>query len=141
MQAAIGLAQLDRLPGFISARQNNFANLNELLSGITHLTLPSATPSSKPSWFGFPITLSEDAPFSRVELLRYLDQQKIGTRLLFAGNLTRQPYMAGRNYRVADTLTNADRIMNQTFWVGLWPGLEQAALDHIGQSLEDFCGR
>jgi CDP-6-deoxy-D-xylo-4-hexulose-3-dehydrase len=141
MQAAIGLAQLDRLPGFISARQNNFAYLSERLSGINHLRLPSATPSSNPSWFGFPITLSDDAPFSRVELLRYLDQQKIGTRLLFAGNLIRQPYMAGRNYRVADTLKNADRITNQTFWVGLWPGLEKAALNHIVQSLEDFCGQ
>jgi CDP-6-deoxy-D-xylo-4-hexulose-3-dehydrase len=139
MQAAIGLAQLDRLPGFISARQNNFANLNELLSGITHLTLPSATPSSKPSWFGFPITLSEDAPFSRVELLRYLDQQKIGTRLLFAGNLTRQPYMAGRNYRVADTLTNADRIMHNTFWVGLWPGLKAEHLKLMAYKLHAFC--
>jgi CDP-6-deoxy-D-xylo-4-hexulose-3-dehydrase len=141
MQAAIGLAQLDRLPGFISARQNNFAYLSERLSGINHLSLPSATPSSTPSWFGFPITLSDDAPFSRVELLRYLDQQKIGTRLLFAGNLIRQPYMAGRNYRVADTLKNADRITNQTFWVGLWPGLEKAALNHIVQSLEYFCGQ
>ncbi len=141
MQAAIGLAQLDRLPSFIAARQNNFAYLGERLTGIAHLTLPTATPGSNPSWFGFPITLAEDAPFSRVDLLRYLDQQKIGTRLLFAGNLTRQPYMAGRHYRIADTLNNADRIMNQTFWVGLWPGLEQAALDHIGQTLEEYCGR
>lgn len=141
MQAAIGQAQLDRLPGFITARQNNFAYLGERLAGIAHLALPNPTPGSHPSWFGFPITLAEDAPFNRVDLLRYLDQQKIGTRLLFAGNLTRQPYMAGRHYRVADTLSNADRIMNQTFWVGLWPGLERAALEHIGQALEDYCGR
>jgi CDP-6-deoxy-D-xylo-4-hexulose-3-dehydrase len=141
MQAAIGQAQLDRLPGFVTARQNNFAYLGERLAGIAHLTLPSPTPGSHPSWFGFPITLAEDAPFNRVDLLRYLDQQKIGTRLLFAGNLTRQPYMAGRHYRVADTLNNADRIMNQTFWVGLWPGLERAALEQIGQALEDYCGR
>jgi CDP-6-deoxy-D-xylo-4-hexulose-3-dehydrase len=140
MQAAIGLAQLDRLENFIAARQNNFAYLSERLTGIAHLTLPLATPGSNPSWFGFPLTLAEDAPFKRVDLLRYLEQQKIGTRLLFAGNLTRQPYMADRPYRIANTLTNADRIMNQTFWVGLWPGLEAAALEHIGQSLEAFCG-
>ena len=141
MQAAIGLAQLDRLERFIAARQANFVYLSERLAGIAHLTLPVAPPDSAPSWFGFPITLAEDAPFKRVDLLRYLDQQKIGTRLLFAGNLTRQPYMAGRQYRVATTLTNADRIMKQTFWVGLWPGLAVSALEHIGQSLEDFCGR
>jgi CDP-6-deoxy-D-xylo-4-hexulose-3-dehydrase len=140
-QAAIGLAQLDRLDGFITARQSNFTYLGECITGIAHLTLPSATPGSHPSWFGYPITLAEDAPFSRVDLLRYLDQQKVGTRLLFAGNLTRQPYMAGQQYRVSNTLKNADRIMNQTFWVGLWPGLEQSALDHIGQTLEHFCGR
>ena len=140
MQAAIGLAQLDRLENFIAARQSNFAYLSNRLSGTAQLTLPGATPESNPSWFGFPITLSEDAPFKRVDLLRYLDQQKIGTRLLFAGNLTRQPYMAGRDYRIANNLSNADRIMNQTFWVGLWPGLDARALEHIGQSLEDFCG-
>ena len=140
MQAAIGLAQLDRLPGFVTARQNNFAYLGERLSGISHLSLPSATPSSNPSWFGFPITLSEDAPFSRVELLRYLDQQKIGTRLLFAGNLTRQPYMAGRNYRVADKLTNADRIMNQTFWLGIQPSLNTNMLAYVANQIETFFG-
>ena len=140
MQAAIGLAQLDRLESFIAARQNNFAFLSKRLADIAHLTLPVATPDSAPSWFGFPITLAVDAPFKRVDLLRYLDQQKIGTRLLFAGNLTRQPYMANRHYRIANTLTNADRIMNQTFWVGLWPGLDTRALEHIGQSLEDYCG-
>ena len=118
MQAAIGLAQLDRLENFITARQNNFAYLSERLAGIAYLTLPVATPGSNPSWFGFPITLAEDAPFKRVDLLRYLEQQKIGTRLLFAGNLTRQPYMANRQYRIANTLTNADHIMNQTFWLG-----------------------
>ncbi len=141
MQAAIGLAQLDRLTGFIAARQDNFAYLGEHLAGVKHLILPKATLGSNPSWFGFPITLTDDAPFIRVDLLRYLDQQKVGSRLLFAGNLIRQPYMAGRHYRIAGTLGNADRIMNRTFWVGLWPGLEQAALDYLVQTLEDFCGR
>ncbi|MFZ2267954.1 MAG: lipopolysaccharide biosynthesis protein RfbH [Azonexus sp.] len=141
MQAAIGLAQLDRLPDFIAARQANFAYLSEQLTGIAHLTLPIATTDSAPSWFGYPITLADSAPFDRVDLVRYLDQQKVGTRLLFAGNITRQPYMLGRQYRVSSELDNADKIMKHTFWLGLWPGLERAALDHLVQSLEFYCGR
>ncbi|MDD2741897.1 MAG: lipopolysaccharide biosynthesis protein RfbH [Rhodocyclaceae bacterium] len=141
-QAAIGLAQLDRLAEFVAARRANFAYLHKKLSAISApLLLPKASTNSDPSWFGFPITLEDDAPFDRVDLLRYLDQQKIGTRLLFAGNLPRQPYMTGQHYRIDAPLTNADRIMNQTFWVGLWPGLGQSALDHIGQKLDEFCGR
>ncbi|MBS1197319.1 MAG: CDP-6deoxy-D-xylo-4-hexulose-3-dehydrase [Proteobacteria bacterium] len=141
MQAAIGLAQLDRIEHFVAARQANFAYLSTRLPGIAHLRLPAASAGSAPSWFGYPVTLAEDAPFNRVDLVRYLDQQKIGTRLLFAGNVTRQPYMAGRYYRVAGKLKHADLIMNQTFWLGLWPGLGQEALDHIAESLELFCGR
>jgi CDP-6-deoxy-D-xylo-4-hexulose-3-dehydrase len=140
MQAAIGLAQLDRLPSFITARKNNFAYLSERLANIPHLILPNATPGSHPSWFGFPITLAEDAPFSRVDLLRYLDQQKIGTRLLFAGNLTRQPYMASRHFRVANTLTNADLIMNQTFWLGVQPSLNADMLTYVADQIKIFLG-
>jgi CDP-6-deoxy-D-xylo-4-hexulose-3-dehydrase len=139
MQAAIGLAQLDRLPSFITARKNNFAYLSECLADTPHLILPKATPGSLPSWFGFPITLAEDAPFSRVDLLRYLDQQKIGTRLLFAGNLTRQPYMTGRNFRVANKLDNADRIMHNTFWLGIWPGMGETELNYVAEYLTTFC--
>jgi len=140
MQAAIGLAQLDRIDGFVAARKRNFAELHGRLTNLQNfLILPEATPDSDPSWFGFPVTLRDDAPFDRVSLLRYLDQQKIGTRLLFAGNLTRQPYMAGRNYRVAGNLNNADLIMNNTFWLGVWPGLEAHHLDFLAEKLRAFC--
>ena len=140
MQAAIGLAQLDRIDDFVAARKRNFAELRGQLSEIADsLTLPEATPGSDPAWFGFPVTLNADAPFDRVTLLRYLDERKIGTRLLFAGNLTRQPYMAGRQYRVAGTLDNADRIMKDTFWLGIWPGLTPLHLDYVAEKLLRFC--
>ena len=141
MQAALGLAQLNRIDGFCQARREHFAYLSQRLKGLEEfLILPEATPESDPAWFGFPITLSPDAPFNRVDLLRFLDQRKIGTRLLFAGNLIRQPYFAGRQYRIAGTLENAETIMQQTFWVGVWPGLGQDQLDYIANSLADFCG-
>jgi len=141
MQAALGLAQLNRIDGFCQARREHFAYLNQRLKGLEEfLILPEATPESDPAWFGFPITLTPDAPFDRVDLLRFLDQRKIGTRLLFAGNLIRQPYFAGRQYRIAGTLENAETIMQQTFWVGVWPGLGQNQLDYIAHSLSDFCG-
>jgi len=141
MQAALGLAQLNRIDGFCQARREHFAYLNQRLKGLEEfLILPEATPESDPAWFGFPITLSPDTPFDRVDLLRFLDQRKIGTRLLFAGNLIRQPYFAGRQYRIAGTLENAETIMQQTFWVGVWPGLGQNQLDYIAHSLADFCG-
>lgn len=139
MQAAIGLAQLDRINDFVTARRRNFAELHGRLAKLTDfLTLPEATLDSDPSWFGFPITIRDDAPFDRLTLLRYLDQHKIGTRLLFAGNLTRQPYMIDRHYRVAGTLGNADRIMNNTFWLGIWPGLEIQHLDFVAEKLHAF---
>lgn len=141
MQAACGLAQLDRLEEFIAARKHNFAGLRERLSAVSDFfELPEATPGSDPSWFGFPITISDTAFFDRVELMRYLDQHKIGTRLLFAGNLTRQPYMRDRTYRVAGTLENADRIMNQTFWIGVWPGLTSEHLDYTAERIAEFVG-
>ncbi|MBK8639740.1 MAG: lipopolysaccharide biosynthesis protein RfbH [Chromatiaceae bacterium] len=122
MQAACGLAQLDKLPDFIARRKTNFTYLHERLRACEEfLILPQATPGSDPSWFGFPITLRPAAGVSRVDLLRHLDQHKIGTRLLFGGNLTRQPYFQGRHYRVAGDLPNTDRIMNDTFWIGLYP--------------------
>jgi CDP-6-deoxy-D-xylo-4-hexulose-3-dehydrase len=140
MQAAIGLAQLDRIDDFVAARKRNFAGLHGTLSNLTDfLFLPEATPGSDPSWFGFPVTLRDDAPFDRLSLLRFLDQHKVGTRLLFAGNLTRQPYMKGRNYRIAKSLTNADQIMNNTFWLGIWPGLGDAELNYVAECLTTFC--
>lgn len=141
MQAAVGLAQLARIDSFVAARRQNFALLNELLQPLAEFfILPEASPESTPSWFGFPLTLRETAPFNRVDLLRFLDQRKIGSRLLFAGNLTRQPYFLDRPHRVSGQLNNADTIMQRTFWIGIWPGLGEAQLRYMAQSLADFCG-
>ncbi len=141
MQAACGLAQLEKAPQFIQARRANFAFLKERLSGAEEfLILPEATPNSDPSWFGFPVTLRPEAGVTRVDLLRYLDQYKVGTRLLFAGNLTRQPYFQGRCYRVSGDLTNTDRVMNDTFWIGVYPGLIEDMLDYVVTRIEMFLG-
>ncbi len=141
MQAACGLAQLTRLDEFVEKRKENFNYLkNKLQDCVEFLELPEATPNSEPSWFGFPITIKETAGFSRTDLLNYLNDNNIGTRLLFAGNVTKQPYMEGRNYRVIGELTNSDRIMNQTFWVGIYPGLTSEMLDHTAEMIRQFCG-
>ncbi|MFA9439814.1 lipopolysaccharide biosynthesis protein RfbH [Uliginosibacterium sp. sgz301328] len=141
MQAACGLAQLEKAPKLIEARKRNFAYLKEKLQSCADfLILPEATHNSDPSWFGFPITIKPEAGINRVDLLQYLDQNKIGTRLLFAGNLTRQPYMIGRNFRISGELTNTDIIMNQTFWVGIYPGLTQEMLDFTVEKIETFLG-
>jgi CDP-4-dehydro-6-deoxyglucose reductase, E1 len=129
MQAACGLAQLRKAPEFIHRRKENFTFLKDRLKGCAEfLILPEATPKADPSWFGFPITLRDSAPISRHELLTCLDARKIGTRLLFAGNLTRQPYMKDRKYRVSGYLTNTDIIMNNTFWIGVQPALTEDML-------------
>jgi len=141
MQAACGVAQLERLPGLIAQRKANFKYLKEKLSNLTdYLLLPEATKNSDPSWFGFPITVKEGSGVSRVDLTKYLDQNKIGTRLLFAGNLTRQPYFENIDYRVVGELTNTDITMNQTLWVGIYPGLDAPQLDFIAEKLEEFFG-
>ncbi|GHT95179.1 LPS biosynthesis protein [Betaproteobacteria bacterium] len=141
MQAAVGLAQLDRLEGFIAARKKNFAALTEMLADAEDfLLLPQATPESDPAWFGYPITLKPAAATRRVDLLSWLDQKKIGVRLLFAGNLTRQPYMRGQQFRVSGTLENADRIMNDTFWIGCHPALTTEMLTYSTQCLREFFG-
>jgi len=142
MQAACGLAQLEKAPAFIARRRENFKYLYERLKGLEDLLLlPKATPHSDPSWFGFPITLREGAPISRVELTKQLDDHKIGTRLLFAGNLTRQPYMLGQNFRVSGDLKNTDIVMNQTFWVGVQPSLTHDMLDYVADSIALGLGR
>ncbi len=139
MQAACGLAQMDRLEDFIAARKRNFTYLKERLKSCEEfLILPEATPHSDPSWFGFPITLRDSVGLNRVDLLKYLDQHKIGTRLLFAGNLTRQPYMTGRNFRISGELTNTDMVMNNTFWIGVYPGLNDLMLDYACEKIEIF---
>lgn len=141
MQAACALAQMDRLPDFTMARQQNFAYLKAGLQGCEEfLLLPEATQNSDPSWFGFPITIKPSAGHKCVELLQYLDQHKIGTRLLFGGNLTRQPYMKGLNFRISGELTNTNLVMNNTFWIGVYPGLSQEMLDFVIVQLKMFLG-
>lgn len=141
MQAACGLAQMDRVEALVEKRKENFNYLrNRLESCEEFLELPLETANSDPSWFGFPITLKESAGVSRVDLLKYLDQSKIGSRLLFAGNLTRQPYFDRVQYRVVGELTNTDRVMNQTFWVGVYPGLGDQQLDFVVSKFEEFFG-
>jgi CDP-6-deoxy-D-xylo-4-hexulose-3-dehydrase len=141
MQAACGLAQLDKADAFIAARKANFAFLKGRLKDCEELVyLPQATEHSDPSWFGFPITLKDDAPVSRLDMLTYLDQNKVGTRLLFAGNLTRQPYMAGTKYRVSGDLTNTDNVMNNTFWIGVQPSLTREMMEFAASKIESYLG-
>jgi CDP-6-deoxy-D-xylo-4-hexulose-3-dehydrase len=141
MQAACGLAQLARAPQFIQARKDNFAFMKKRLKDCEEfLDLPESTQHSDPSWFGFPISMKENCPVTRLELLTYLDQNKIGTRLLFAGNLTRQPYMIGANYRISGDLTNTDGAMNNTFWIGVQPALTRAMLDFTAGKIESYLG-
>ena len=141
MQAACGLAQLEKAPQFIQTRKDNFAFLKERLKDCEEfVNLPEATEHSDPSWFGFPITLKENCPVTRLDLLTYLDQNKIGTRLLFAGNLTRQPYMAGANYRISGELTTTDNVMNNTFWIGVQPALTRAMLEFAASKIEGYLG-
>lgn len=139
MQAACGLAQLQKLPQFIQTRKDNFQYLHNALSPLQEfLMLPEATKGADPSWFGFPITLKEKAPVTRLDLLTYLDQEKIGTRLLFAGNLTRQPSLQKQIYRVASSLSATDTVMQNTFWVGVQPALTRPALESIVERLQLF---
>lgn len=141
MQAACGLAQLGKVEQFVHQRRVHFAALHERLKSCEEfLILPQSTAGSDPSWFGFPITLRENAPVNRTDLLTYLDQQKVGTRLLFAGNLTRQPYMQGRNYRVSGELSRSDEAMNRTFWIGVQPALGQDQLDWATDCIERYLG-
>jgi CDP-6-deoxy-D-xylo-4-hexulose-3-dehydrase len=141
MQAACALAQMDRLPEFITARKRNFAYLKQRLKSCEDfLILPEATEGSEPSWFGFPITVRDSAGIARVDLMNYLDQYRIGTRQLFAGNLTRQPYFEGRTYRISGELKSTDDVMNNTFWIGVYPGLTEAMLDYAAGQIESFFG-
>lgn len=141
MQAACGLAQLDKVEAFIEKRRKNFAYLHTKLSSLTDfLWLPEPTENSHPSWFGFPITLKPESGTERVDLLRFLDENKIGSRLLFAGNLTKQPYFKEVEHRVVGELTNTDITMNQTFWIGIYPALDEEHLDYIVEKLEEYFG-
>ena len=139
MQAACGLAQLDRLDGFIKKRKENFNVLYKNLKDLEEfLILPEPEKNSEPSWFGFPLTLKKNSKYNRNDLVRYLNQNKIGTRLLFSGNLTKQPYMKNINFKVQGNLTNTDIVMNDTFWIGLYPGLSLSHLEYSINKLKDY---
>lgn len=141
MQAACALAQMDRVEEFIAKRRANFDYLkNRLESCAAFLHLPEATPNSEPSWFGFPLVLKKSSGVRRADLINFLEENKIGTRLLFAGNLIKQPYMAGRNFRVSGDLINTDIVMSQTFWLGTFPALGEPQLNYIANKLEEFFG-
>jgi CDP-6-deoxy-D-xylo-4-hexulose-3-dehydrase len=139
MQAAVGVAQLRKLQRFIDARKRNWQLLHEGLKPFEeYLILPKATPGSDPSWFGFVITVRLDAPFTRNELVRYLEDRKIATRLLFGGNLTRQPAYQDVSCRVVGKLENTDIVMNQTFWIGVYPGLTQDMIAYVLETFQHF---
>jgi CDP-6-deoxy-D-xylo-4-hexulose-3-dehydrase len=141
MQAACGLAQLEKAPQFIQARKDNFKFLLVCLRDCEEfISLPIATPNSDPSWFGFPITLNENCPVSRLDLITYLDQNKIGTRLLFAGNLTKQPSLQDATFRISGDLSNTDKVMNNTFWIGLQPALNFQMLEYVAEKIKTYLG-
>jgi CDP-4-dehydro-6-deoxyglucose reductase, E1 len=139
MQAALGASQIAKLPHFIERRKENFLYLRAALAPLEkHLILPVATPGSDPAWFGFPIGVRTDAPFKREDLTRALETQKIGTRLLFGGNLMRQPAYEGCNFRVIGDLPNTDFALNNVFWVGVYPGLARPMLDFVAETITSF---
>jgi CDP-4-dehydro-6-deoxyglucose reductase, E1 len=139
MQAALGASQLTKLPAFIARRKENFAYLRQKLQPLEDLlVLPHATSSADPSWFGLPIGIRQDAPISRLELTGALEAKKIGARLLFGGNLARQPAYHGLQYRVIGTLPNTDYVLNQVFWIGVYPGLTEEMLDFVAETVLEF---
>ena len=138
MQAALGLSQIKKLDKFIEARKKNFSYIYDRLKDISGLILPVATEHSDPSWFGFPITLKDDLNIDREDLLRFLDSRQIKTRLMFGGNLLKQPAYKDVEFRVVGDLTNTDIVMKRTFWLGVFPGLTEQMLDFAIDSLNDF---
>jgi CDP-4-dehydro-6-deoxyglucose reductase, E1 len=139
MQAACGLGQLARLGSFIDKRKQNFDYLKSGMSDLgEHMIFPNATHNSEPSWFGFAITLTSDKADARQRLITYLERHKIATRLLFGGNLINQPYFSGKNYRVHHPLSNTDKVLRNTFWIGVFPGLEIAHLDYVISVFHDY---
>lgn len=142
MQAAIGCAQLEKFPRFVEKRKENFKKLYEGLKDVQELTLVEAQPKSDPSWFGFMMTLKEHVNFSRNDLVEYLENNRIQTRNLFAGNMLRHPMfdtlIEDQDYRVIGALSNTDKIMNDSFWIGLYPGMSDAALDYMVDKIKEF---
>jgi CDP-6-deoxy-D-xylo-4-hexulose-3-dehydrase len=141
MQAACGLAQLDKLEYFIEKRRSNYTYLRNKLESLTDfIHLPIPTPNSNPSWFGFPITLKDDCGVSRVDVTKFLESHKIGSRLLFAGNLLKQPYFKNVEYRVVGDLTHTEKTMNDTFWIGVQPALDEVHYDFVAKKMEELFG-
>lgn len=144
MQAAIGCAQLEKLDSFTQARQNNWQYLKEQLSDLSeYFELPVAADNSRPSWFGFLVTLKPNARFSRVDLIKYIESKNIQTRLLFSGNITKHPCFdemkrTGEGYRIVGSLDNTDRIMNDSFWIGVYPGMTPAKLEMMVKTIKEF---
>ena len=142
MQAAVGVAQLQKLSGFIQTRRQNFVKLYAGLQDLQeYFILPQATQNSEPSWFGFPIAVREEATFTRNDIVRFLENQKIKTRLLFGGNLVRQPAYLSAPHRIVGSLENADFVMNQVFWIGVYPGLSEIMLDYVISSFHEFVNK
>ena len=141
IQAALGVSQLRKLDRFIERRRENFNYLLSGLKDIEGLQMPKATEKSEPSWFGFPITLDPNHPVNREELLRFLDKRKIGTRLMFAGNITRQPAYSKTDFRIVGDLTNSDIVMRRSFWLGVYPGLDKKMLEYVVESVREFMMR
>lgn len=138
IQAALGLSQLKKLEVFVAARKSNFQKLKTALSDVEDFILPEATAKSDPSWFGFPITIKEESDLDRTKLLRFLDEKKIGTRLLFGGNLLKQPAYKNVEHKVVGNLRNTNLIMTNTFWLGVYPGLTSPMLDYVSDVIHDF---
>lgn len=139
MQAAVGLAQLDKLPEFIRIRKNNFQLLyNGLEKYKKYFIFLKSLPESDPSWFGFPITLKRGIGFSRKEIVDYLEKNKIGIRMLFSGDITKQPYFENINYRISGSLENTDYVMENTFWIGVYPGITKEMADYIIKKFDEF---
>lgn len=141
MQAALGLSQLTKLESFMRLRKRNFDYLRKHLSSVSDFIMPEATPKSEPSWFGFPITIRPNSGISREALLRFYDERKIGTRLMFAGNILKQPAYKNTEFRVVGNLTNTDIVMNHSFWIGVYPGLSLEMLDYVIASTHEFLSR
>ena len=138
MQAALGVSQLKKLDSFVAARKTNFELLKQSLVDVEDFIMPEATPNSDPSWFGFPITIRPDSGLDRTKLLRHLDEKKIGTRLLFAGNLLKQPAYRNIEHRVIGDLKNSDLVMNNTFWLGVYPGLTHEMLTYVSDVIHEY---
>ena len=142
MQAAVGCAQLEKFPSFVEKRKENFARLYNGLKDIPQLKLFEKYPESDPSWFGFLITLSDEAAFTRNDLAKYLEENKIQTRNLFAGNILKHPCFEsleeGKDYRIASPLVNTDKIMNDALWIGLYPGMGNEKLDYMIETIQNF---